>query len=68
MNKKWLIFGGGAVVLVIGFIVIFTVINNSHKPEKTVSSFNQAVKDNDVDTLKKMIQVDEKKLKLINKL
>lgn len=64
MNKKWLIFGGGAAVLVIGFIVIFTVINNSHKPEKTVSSFNQAVKDNDVDTLKEMIQVDEKDVEI----
>lgn len=59
MNKRWLISGGSAAVIILALIVIFTVMANQHKPAKTVDAFNQAVEDEDVDTLKKLLEPGE---------
>lgn len=69
MNKRWLIFGGGgaAVLLVIILSVAYFVMANQHKPEKTVAAFNEAVKEDDLSTLKEMIEPDEKGAKVNKK-
>lgn len=60
MNKRWLIFSGGAVALIIAAFITYIVIANQFKPEKTVDTFHQAIEDDDADTLKELIHSDEK--------
>src|SRR5699024_4390413 len=69
MNKRWLIFGGGgaAVLLVVILSVAYFVMANQHKPEKTVAAFNEAVKEDDLSTIKEMTEPDEKGAKVNKK-
>jgi len=60
MSKKSLISAGGAIVIIAALVVIYAVLANQHKPEKTVNAFNEAVEKNDTDTLKKLIEPDQK--------
>lgn len=64
MKKIWLFLGGGVLVVFIAAIVLFFVVNNQFKPEKTVDSFNQAVKDEDLETLEKLIEPDDENLEI----
>lgn len=64
MKKIWLILGGGVLVVFIAAIVLFFVLNNQFKPEKTISAFNQAVKDEDLETLEKLIEPDDENLEV----
>src|SRR5699024_6655400 len=64
MKKIWLFLGGGVLVVFIAAIVLFFVVNNQFKPDKTVDSFNQAVKDEDLETLEKLIEPDDENLEI----
>src|SRR5699024_11059754 len=60
MSKKSLIAAGGAIVIIAALAGIYAVPANQHTPEKTVNAFNEAVEKNDTDTLKKLIEPDQK--------
>lgn len=68
MNKRLMIFGGGsAVVIIVALIITFTVVANQHKPGKTVAAFNEAIEDDDMDTLKDLIEPDKKNVDINKK-
>lgn len=64
MNKRLIIFGGSAALIIVAVLITFTVISKQHQPEKTVEAFNEAIKDKDVDTLKDLIEPDEKNVEI----
>lgn len=60
MGKRTFIIGGSAVaLLIVACIAIFIIIANQYKPIKTVDAFDQAVEDNDIDSLKQLLKLDE---------
>lgn len=63
-KRKLLFFGGGAIALVVLLIVSYTIISNQHSPDKVVDAFNQAVKDDNTDKLKELIEPDKKEAKV----
>lgn len=61
LNKRTLIIGGSLVaILIVVFITVFIIIANQYKPIKTVEAFNEAVENNDTETLKQLMKPDEK--------
>lgn len=61
LSKRTLIVGGSLVaILIVVFITVFTIIANQYKPIKTVEAFNEAVENNDTETLKQLMKPDEK--------
>lgn len=61
LNKRNLIIGGSLVaILIVLFFTVFTIIANQYKPIKTVEAFNEAVENNDTETLKQLMKPDEK--------
>ena len=61
LSKRTLIIGGSLVaILIVLFFTVFTIIANQYKPIKTVEAFNEAVENNDTETLKQLMKPDEK--------
>lgn len=61
LSKRTLIVGGSLVaILIVLFVIVFTIIANQYKPIKTVEAFNEAVENNDIETLKQLMKPDEK--------
>ena len=61
LNKRTLIIGGSLVaILIVLFFTVFTIIANQYKPIKTVEAFNEAVENNDIETLKQLMKPNEK--------
>lgn len=61
LSKRTLIIGGSLVaILIVVFVTVFTIIANQYKPIKTVEAFNEAVENNDTETLKQLMKPDEK--------
>src|SRR5699024_9838212 len=59
--KRTLIIGGSLVaILIVLFFTVFTIIANQYKPIKTVEAFNEAVENNDIETLKQLMKPNEK--------
>lgn len=64
MNRRWIIFGGSSALIIVAVLIVFTVISKQHKPEKTVDTFNEAIENNDIDSLKELIEPDEKDVEI----
>src|SRR5699024_2583390 len=61
LSKLTVIIGGRLVaILIVLFFTVFTIIANQYKPIKTVEAFNEAVENNDTETLKQLMKPDEK--------
>ena len=61
LSKRTLIIGGSLVaILIVLFFTVFTIIANQYKPIKTVEAFNEAVENNDIETLKQLMKPNEK--------
>ncbi|MDY0395202.1 hypothetical protein RWE15_13205 [Virgibacillus halophilus] len=64
ISKKWIILGSAIIVFIILFSSAYAVGSSRYKPDSKIDSFDQAVKDKDIQKVKSMLTSDDDDLKI----